>query len=254
MSINVPSLRWQALHTHKSGNAAEEYEDAFAGDAKKRRFAVADGASESSFVATWARLLAEGFLAAGSRPWRQLDWLAPARRHWADDVDPRSLPWYAEEKREQGAYATFLGIVFDKPRRGEPEREGGLWCTLAVGDSCLFRLRHGRRRQSFPWKRSSEFGNQPALLGSRGRPADTPAKAIRRARGTWRRGDRFLLMTDALAEWMLRRKEEKQRPEADIDRLLAESSPQDAFAGWIAERRDRRELRNDDMTLVIVDL
>lgn len=254
MPTNVPPLRWQAFHTHKRGNAPEEYEDAFAGDAKKRRFAVADGASESSFVATWAKLLVEGFLAAGRRPWRQLEWLSPARRHWAEDVDPRPLPWYAEEKREQGAYATFLGIAFGKPQRGEPEREAGAWCALAVGDSCLFRLRHGKLRQSFPLSRSSDFGNQPALLGSRGRPLDTPAKGLRRARGRWRPGDRFLLMTDALAEWMLRRSEEKQGPDADIDRLVAESSPQDAFPGWVAERREQQGLRNDDVTLVIVDI
>ncbi|MGH7225665.1 MAG: hypothetical protein ACRELF_20805 [Gemmataceae bacterium] len=112
MPTNIPSLRWQAFHTNKRGNAPDEYEDAFAGNSDKRRFAVADGASESSFVATWAKLLAEGFVAAAARPWRQLDWLAPARRRWARDVDPRPLPWYAEEKREQGAYATFLGIAF----------------------------------------------------------------------------------------------------------------------------------------------
>jgi hypothetical protein len=254
MTRNVPPLRWQAFHTHKRGNAPDEYEDAFAGDADKGRFAVADGASESSFVATWAKLLAEGFLTATGKPWHDLDWLTPPRQRWAADVDPRPLPWYAEEKREQGAYATFLGIDFRCPRRGAEEREGGDWCALAVGDSCLFHLRTGKLRQSFPLSRSSDFGNQPALLGSRGRPVDTPVQEVRRTRGHWRLGDRFLLMTDALAEWMLRQIEQEQRPDADIDRLLAESNPQDAFVGWVAERRERQGLRNDDVTLVIVDL
>jgi hypothetical protein len=215
--------------------------------------AVADGASESSFVATWAKLLVESFLAAGRRPWQNLDWLAPARQRWAEDVDPRPLPRYAEEKREQGAYATFLGIGFGRSRHRAGVHEGGDWCALAVGDCCLFRLRSGKLRQSFPLLRSSDFGNQPALLGSRGRPGDTPAQDLRRARGHWRPGDRFLLMTDALAEWMLRQIEREQRPDADIDQLLAESAPQDAFAGWVAERRERQEFRNDDVTLVIID-
>jgi len=254
MPNKVPLVRWQAFHTHKRGNAPDEYEDAFAADAGKRRFAVADGASESSFVATWAKLLAEGFVAAGRKPWRELDWLKPARQSWAADVDPRPLPWYAEEKREQGAYATFLGIAFSKTRHGARGRGGGVWCALAVGDSCLFRLRAGKLGKSFPLRRSSEFGNQPALLGSRGRFVDTPPQGIRRARGKWRAGDRFLLMTDALAEWMLRRTEQEKRPAGDIDHLLAESAPQDAFADWVAERRDRQGLRNDDVTLVVVDL
>jgi hypothetical protein len=263
MPTNVPPLRWQAFHTHKRGNAADEYEDAFAGNPTKGRFAVADGASESSFVATWAKLLAEGFVAAGRRPWRELDWLGPARQRWAADVDPRPLPWYAEEKREQGAYATFLGIAFSKTRRGASgrarprgawQREGGIWCALAVGDSCLCRLRAGKLRQSFPLKQSSDFGNHPALLGSRGWPADTPPQGIRRARGKWRSGDRFLLLTDALAEWMLRRTEQNQQPADDIDPLLGQFGAQDVFAAWVAERRDRQGLRNDDVTLLVVDL
>jgi hypothetical protein len=102
--------------------------------------------------------------------------------------------------------------------------------------------------------RSSDFGNRPALLGSRGRAADTPPHGIRRVRGKWRKGDRFLLMTDALAEWMLRRNEQDERPASDIDRLQNEAATQDAFAGWVEERRDRQGLRNDDVTLVVIDL
>jgi hypothetical protein len=250
MSNNAPSLRWQAFYTHKRGNAPAEYEDAFAGDATTARFAVADGASESSFVATWAKLLVEGFVDAEGKPWRELDWLAPLRQRWATDVDGRPLPWYAEEKREQGAYATLLGLAFRKART---KSGANVWRALAVGDSCLFRLRGGKLRQSFPLNRSSDFGNQPALLGSRGRSADTPQN-VRRARGQWRAGERFLLMTDALAEWMLRQSEQDKQSVGDIDRLLAESNPQEAFAGWVEEQRDQRGLRNDDVTLVIIDL
>ena len=48
--------------------------------------------------------------------------------------------------------------------------------------------------------------------------------------------------------------EENHRPADEIDRLLAESAPQEAFVGWVEERRDQRGLRNDDVTLVIIDL
>ncbi len=253
MSRNIPRLRWHAFYTHKRGNTPDEYEDAFAGDAAAARFAVADGASESSFTATWAKLLADAFVAAKGRSWRDLGWLGPPRQHWADDVDPRPLPWYAEEKREQGAYATLLGVALRKVRPRALNREDGTWRALSVGDSCLFRLRSGKLVRSFPMVNSADFGNQPALLGSRGRPNDTP-QDIRRGRGKWRPGDRFLLMTDALAEWMLRRNEQEQRPADDIDRLLAESSPQDAFAAWVEERRNGQGLRNDDVTLVVIDL
>src|SRR5437660_9780190 len=96
---------WHAFHLPKRGHAAEEYEDALAADPATGRFAIADGASESSFAAAWARLLAEGFVGASGKPWRDLDWLDPLRRRWADAVDGLSLPWYAEMKREEGAFA-----------------------------------------------------------------------------------------------------------------------------------------------------
>ncbi len=250
MARRITSPRWHAFHTHKRGNAPDEYEDAFAGDAAKARFAVADGASESSFVAMWAKLLTEGFVAAEGKPWRELDWLTPVRERWAAEVDPRSLPWYAEEKREEGAYATLLGIAFHKSKTNEGEF---LWRAVAVGDSCLFRVRGGRLTKSFPLSHASDFGNQPPLLGSRGRTNDTP-QTVERLAGKARAGDRFLLMTDALAEWMLRQTENQRRPADDIQRLLKQTKPHDAFAAWIEERRQRQGLRNDDATLVIVDL
>jgi hypothetical protein len=251
MTNPSPPPRWRAFHLAKRGNAADEYEDAFAGDPGRGRFAVADGASESSFAAEWARLLADGFVASPGRPWRDTDWLAPLRRRWAAAVDGRPLPWYAEAKREQGAFATFLGICFRPPRRG---RKAAVWRALAVGDSCLFRTRKGRLRQASPVTRAADFNNLPALLGSRERPADTPAGAVQRLRGRWRPGDRFLLMTDALAEWYLRQTEEGGRPAEGVGRLLAEDAPEGAFAAWVEEGRERHGLRNDDVTLLIIDL
>lgn len=239
-------MRWLALHTHKRGNAADEYEDAFDGDTARARFAIADGATESSFAAAWAKLLVEGFVAAQRRPWRDLAWLKPARQRWAEDVDHLPLPWFAEEKRDQGAYATLLGLAFGSKR-------AEVWHALAIGDSCLFRFRAGKLDKSFPLARSSEFGNLPPLLGSRGRAVDSRSRRLRRARGKGRPGDRLVLATDALSEWLLRQNEREQRPGDDIERLLAESAPQDAFAGWIEERRDRQGLRNDDVTLLVID-
>jgi hypothetical protein len=244
-------LSWRALHLAKHGNAPEEYEDAFAGDPALGRFAIADGASETSFAAKWAELLARGFLTAPSGPWNDTGWLTPLRKQWATEVDGRPLPWYAESKREQGAYATLLGVLFRGP--GENE-DSPRWRALAVGDSCLFSTRGGRLQQSFPVKCAADFSNTPSLLGSRGRPADTPADGLLLAQGKCRAGDRFYLMTDALAEWTLRQTEEDRKPFDEMGRLLNEANPQASFAGWIEERRNKRGLRNDDVTLVIIDL
>jgi hypothetical protein len=242
-------LCWRALHLPKRGHAAEEYEDAFAADPGAGRFAVADGASESAFAALWARLLTEGFVGGVRTPWGKAEWLAPVRQRWAGEVDPQTLPWYAELKREQGAFATLLGLALRPPREGRP----GRWRALAVGDSCLLRLHDGELVDAFPLDRSADFDTAPPLVGSR--PANGARRsAARQACGTWRAGDRFLLLTDALAQWALRRTEEDREPWDELGPLFAAANPQEAFAVWIEELRDRDQLRNDDVTLVTVGL
>ena len=119
---------WRAFHTHKRGNPPDDYEDAFAAAPERRRFAVADGATESSFAATWAKLLVEGFTTAEEgKPWHELDWLTPQRQRWAAEVDGLPLPWYAEDKREQGAYATLLGIALCSPKTEDEAAPGVRW-------------------------------------------------------------------------------------------------------------------------------
>src|SRR5258708_5479570 len=109
MPTDALPLDWHVFHLPKRGHAPEEYEDALAADLALGRFALADGASESSFAAAWARLLVEGFVTASGQPWRGLDWLPALRQRWVETVEALSLPWYAEIKREEGAFATLLG-------------------------------------------------------------------------------------------------------------------------------------------------
>ena len=65
--VRLSGLSVQAFSCQKAGNARTEYEDAWA--IRGCRVAVADGATESSFSALWAALLAlaEGALAANPR-------------------------------------------------------------------------------------------------------------------------------------------------------------------------------------------
>jgi hypothetical protein len=241
---------WQVFHLPKDGSSADEYEDAFAGQDSTGRFAVADGASESSFAACWARLLAHGFVESEGKPWREGTWLGPLRQLWAKEVDGRPLPWYAEEKRDLGAFATLVGVAF----RSSPEADKeAIWRGLAVGDSCLFHTRRGRLRTAFPVKKSEGFNNRPRLIGSRGGPTGDEA-GWQHTTGRCRRGDSFLLMTDALAAWFLEQNEQEQQPIGQLMQLLAADDPHGAFVPWVEERRARRTLRNDDVTLMIIDL
>jgi serine/threonine protein phosphatase PrpC len=246
MTVELGNLQWQAFRLSKRGNSAAEYEDAYAVEPAAGRFAVADGASEASFAGLWARDLVEGFVAASGKSWRNLDWLPEPRRRWAEEVDALALPWYAEDKRDQGAFATFLGLGLF----ALGPAQAGRWTALAVGDTCLFHTRGDRFLTSFPLTESAAFDNQPCLLGSRPPLVDV---AWEQAQGRWQPRDRFLLMTDALAQWFLDQTEQGHAPLEAIARLLSEADPQDAFAGWVEERRDKEGLRNDDVTLLVID-
>jgi hypothetical protein len=50
-------LSVQAFWLPKAGNTTKEYEDAFDYSIAERRFAVADGATDSAFAGHWARIL-----------------------------------------------------------------------------------------------------------------------------------------------------------------------------------------------------
>ncbi|HVS38194.1 MAG TPA: protein phosphatase 2C domain-containing protein [Gemmataceae bacterium] len=237
-------LRWTVLTLPKHGCSDDEYEDAWAVDPVRGRFAVADGASESSFAGRWAQLLTEAFLTA-DRSNEMAEWLEEPRRRWSAEVMDLELPWYAETKREQGAYAALLGVSVRRPSAHRP----GKWRATAIGDSCLIRVRQGGRLQSFPMHKSTDFGNQPRLLGSRGAPVPKPD----RASGALRPGDRLFLATDALAQWFLHSHEQGGRPGDAAASVLSAADADAAFADWIAGLRQGGGLRNDDVTLLLVE-
>jgi hypothetical protein len=236
-------LQWRALSVPKSGHTSDECEDAWAGDSAPGRFAVADGASESAFASLWAKLLANGFVAA-PRPPELANWLHDAQERWSSEVMELDLPWYADMKRQEGAFATLLGLIFQPRTRARP----GAWRAVAVGDACLVHVRRNRPVRTFPLKSASDFGNDPCLIGSRDSSPPTP----RRARGSLLPGDRFYLMTDALAQWFLRAHEDKEEPCDALKSVLASARPEESFAAWIDELREQGRMRNDDVTLMAV--
>jgi hypothetical protein len=228
----------------KRGHTEDEYEDAWVADLGAMRFAVADGASESAFAGLWARLLVEGFVAA-PRPRDLLPWLGGARRRWSEAVMGLEVPWYVEMKRAEGAFATLVGLVVRPPTPGRP----GRWRAVAVGDSCMVLVRGGRLAKAFPLASSSDFGNEPRLIGSRAELRVEP----RHSAGALHTGDRLLLMTDALAQWFLSAHEGGECPWEAVAPLLSEDQPARAFATWIEHLREGGGLRDDDVTLLTIE-
>jgi hypothetical protein len=230
----------------KAGNAQDEYEDAFwpverAGPARRFRCAVADGATETSFSGLWARLLVQAYGRGHLGALRWETGLEALRCRWRSAVGQKPLPWYAEEKLRQGAYAAFLGLTLSLRSDGSVR-----WSALAVGDCCLFQIREDRLIASFPLGSSGEFNSRPYLVGSV-RPTDVEEAEAARRSGPALPGDRFLLMSDALAAWFLRAAEDGCSPWGELEEAAA-----DTFPDWVAARRSAGAMRNDDVTLLTI--
>jgi hypothetical protein len=228
------ALAWQTFHVPKNGHTLEEYEDAFAGDPKSGRFAVADGASESAFAASWARILVNAYV---GKPGAWSAWLPEARKQWRTRLNRADFSWYAQTKFDEGAYAALLGVHFDGPN----------WQAEAVGDSCVFQVRDNGLRRAFPLRRSADFSNQPNLLGSRFQRGSGTRTRRLHLESEWQPGDMLFLMTDALAHWFLHNVERRQQPW----RQLAAIGTAGDFVEFIEGLR-KEGMRNDDVTLVRV--
>jgi Protein phosphatase 2C len=224
----------------KSGHTAIEYEDAYALEIATQRFAVADGASETSFAKEWAELLVSRFVLQPPRAAELSDWVAPMQATWAGAHLDKPAAWYAEEKARSGAYSSLLGVSLEADR----------WCALAVGDSCLFVVRAGRLERAFPMERAEQFNQRPVLLSSVARANRDVWADVRSEEGELRDRDQLLLMTDALAHWFLVETELGRRPWAALQRI----ETAEAFEAFMNLLRGGGALRNDDVTLLRLEV
>jgi hypothetical protein len=240
MGEAVSVAQHRCFSVPKRGNSREEYEDAVAADAATGRFAVADGASESIFAGEWANMLCEAFVAAPPSRETIGTWLAKLQKRWLAGVSKKAVPWYIEEKLQDGAFATFLGLIVD----GDEKRAKRSWRAIAVGDSCLFHVRDDAMIVSFPMEKAAGFGTRPHLIGSR----QSGSVDLTAAAGFLEPGDQLFLMTDALAEWFLTQHEKGRKPWQRLARLT-----QERFAELVDSLRDTKRLKNDDVTLLIFE-
>ena len=240
MEQSAWNLRCTAFTVPKQENSHAQNEDATAWDNETGRYAVADGASESIFAGEWAKMLAEAFVAAGPREETFADWLGQTQTSWTAGLSQRTLPWYVEEKLQDGAFATLLGLVL----HGSNQDSTRSWSALSVGDCCLFQISGERLKFAFPLTTSAGFGNRPTLISS----LKNAAVSLMPAKGSVRPGDQLLLMSDALAQWFLSQHEKMRNPWQEIARLT-----EARFAGWVEILRKSRQIKNDDVSLLRIE-
>lgn len=242
---------------HKAGNEPHDYEDAFAPKLNGQiqsdsiSVAVSDGAGETSFAREWAKMLARAYVRERFTNIETLrnetDILA---KRWHTFVNRRPLPWFAEEKVRLGAFATLLGVQCGSSSSGS--HESGQCSAIAIGDSCLFQVRNDALVSSFPLQHSTEFGNNPILLSSNPARNSQVWANVRLQSAEWKIGDAFFLATDALACWFLSEHERKERPWNILLGFTEDSNPYELFKAWADKLRLSSEMKNDDVTLLML--
>ena len=235
----------------KAGNEPDQCDDAaefrLPVSTAPLRAAVADGATEAMLSGLWARCLVR----AASRTPLSLSthvMLERARGYWQSERtaylaerernDP--LKWYEETGLARGSMAALCWVEFQASRFSRK----GTYAAAGVGDVCLFHTRRGGLLDSFPLGVGAKFGNRPALLAT-DKAAAPPAFETKS--GSWRSGDILLLASDALADWLLAHAADRA-VWAMITGMRSDSS----FSKFVAATRDGGDLRNDDVTMLLI--
>jgi hypothetical protein len=233
------------FHTAKLGNTPEQWEDAVVVDPARATAAIADGASSGIFCRLWAQQLCERFIHDRPNvrdPTALNQWVNQLRHEWRTAINYKNLNWSKKAKVDEvGAAATLLGWELG-PVAANGQRR---WRACAIGDACLFWVRDNQLLATFPVVAANQLGSTPLLV--RSNPGfRTLALA---AEGTCEPGDRFLLATDAVAARFF-----QTLTETEPDWRRYETLEPAVWLAEVDELRSRRQMVNDDCTLVVLSV
>lgn len=232
----------RALTAPKDGNSDEQYEDAWALSEERPLLAVADGASAAVYARQWAQLLVEDFAHGEPFPsddeafWQRVGKLGA---QWQARVGTGATSWYAQEKLPQGSQASLLVLELDREARQLTAR--------AIGDVCLFLITDDTLHYAFPLTKSKQFNSHPGLVATDPTALKDRPELVRFTTTLPPEPVRLFACTDAVAAWFLLEFERKRKPW----NLLPTDS---VFAAWLKGTRDSGALKNDDVTLIELEV
>ncbi len=215
-------------------------EDVWAAEERLERVAVSDGASESFDSRTWARLLVEKYIVD---PEIIPDWVSNVVAQYTASIDYEQLSWSKQAAYDRGSFATLLAV--------ELALNGTEVEVLAIGDSVAVHASSGELLASFPYTTPEEFDSRPELLSTltaANKFVAEPGFFNKNSSKTWpvKPGDYILLMTDAVAQWVLR--EQAETPSALLQMLEVTQARE--FEELVLKLRQEHRMRLDDSTLV----
>lgn len=234
------------FHRPKLGNSDNEYEDAFACNFEHRRFAIADGASDSIFSNIWADSLVKSFTDLNKQVKNDESYLKEiifgARKRWYNQIDWGSLKLFVKNKALNGSFSTFLGVQLTPSGRGYKCK------IISVGDSCIFIVKE-KETVPFPIDDPRKFNITPKLIWSGyGNPFpedyNTKVPKLEYMEEVLMPGDRLLMATDAISKWIME----------NLPNSLDELQNDGNSYGFITGLLESREMRNDDITYSWVTL
>lgn len=249
-------LNLDAFTTFKKDENFGSYHDFFAFSDDLNKIAACDGVSNSFLPAIWSSSIAKKFAETGISPFKQnlpdaqdttvspsTLWLEDLRANWfkqAEELGLNSSKFYIRNsfKLKKSAAATMVGLELK-------DRE---WEAIAIGDSFLFQYDRDWTLKTLHTTQTpvDTFSNYPDYwdsMSGRGKGE------IKRAEGEFEIGDFFLLVTDAMAEWIFERKDKPEQLKS-----LLEFENNEAFSEFVIKARQRDGMDDDDTTLVIVKI
>jgi len=211
------------------------------------KFAVADGATTGSYCRDWAKILVNTFGTSEEKFDAELFYICSIKKwnEFSSELLAKSNdPFDSQAIYETGAFSTFLGLDI------EPS---GDWKAYAIGDSTLFHIRDGKIIASFILTGSDQYGIVTQGLSSLKHFSKNPWQQMKETTGTLQNGDQIFLMTDALSQWFLNEFENGRSP-WDIINDFGRDWSMVQFTRWVAEEQKSKNLENDDITAVCINI
>lgn len=219
-------------------------EDSVEIDIASHRVAVSDGASESFDSRNWSRIIAQFFI---KTPRVDDEWITGVINEYLFHQAEAEFTWSQQAAFERGSFATLIGLEYFNEHKSAD--------VFAIGDSLAVLLSGDRRVDSFPYTNWENFKQRPTLLCTKraNNSFISNSNFYTLHSKTWGLGHlehaRLFLMTDALAEWALRR-------EADGDPAWSELfaiTDVDHLVSFVESERKAKRIRLDDVTFVSID-
>jgi hypothetical protein len=107
---------------------------------------------------------------------------------------------------------------------------------------------------SLPLQSPTEFSFSPILVPSKRERLDSIEGKIQIARGSLKQGDKIILASDALAAWIMKQALSDRLAFLEIIQSIKKAKDDFGFTRWINILRRSGELKNDDTSVIYIEL